>query len=169
MRRVAVWAMVVMVSLLTACRRTSPSAELLGDGFTCTIEAQYQKMRVVGTVTRRSAGTLSVSFTEPATLDGLVAEWDGEQVTLSFRGLQFTVDPSSVPESALGEEVLAALDAVQRGDGERTVEDGKVTVAGNGTNGQYVLVCDADTGIPLSLSVPSLPLEVVFSNVNTME
>lgn len=154
----------ILLVLLTACHRKS-IAEPRGDGFSCTFDAVYQEMRIRGTLTRKTAGTLTLSFKEPATLNGLTATWNGESITFSLHGLNFSVDPSTVPESALGQELLSALDAVARGEGQRRAEDGTAVLTGNGMNGDFVLQYDAETGWPQSLSVPALPLEITFSDI----
>lgn len=161
MRRAACIVVCLLV-LITGCSGSKPAADPVGEGFTCTVQAVYRDMTVAGTLTREIAGTLTLAFTEPETLNGLTACWNGETVTLSMYGLEFSVDPATVPESALGEEIITAFDTALRGEGERTIEDGKLIVSGNGQNGAYTLTFDAETGEPLSLSVPSLPLSATF-------
>ncbi len=163
MRRAACIVVCLLV-LLTGCSGSKPAADPVSEGFSCTVQAVYRDMTVAGTLTREAAGTLTLAFTEPDTLSGLTARWDGETVTLSMYGLEFSVDPATVPESALGEEIIAAFDTALRGEGERTTEDGKLVITGNGSNGAYTLTFDAETGVPLSLSVPSLPLSATFSD-----
>lgn len=164
MRRVAVCLVCVMV-LLAGCAVKRPPTEPVSEGFTCTVQATYRDIPIQATLTRETAGALTLEFHEPSTLNGLTARWNGEEVTLSMYGLSFSVDPATVPESALGEELLAVFDTVRRGEGERNAENGTLTVNGNGENGEYTVVFDEKTGYPLSLSVPSLPLVAEFSNV----
>lgn len=83
----------------------------------------YQDMRVKGHLTRMSAGTLKMEFTEPATLNGMSMEWDGETISVKYAGLSFGVDPAAVPESALGKGLLDALDAGFRSGGEGQMTD----------------------------------------------
>lgn len=164
MRRVA-WVIAVWMLLvsLTGCSRKA-AVEPIGEGFSCSVSGVYRDMQVRGTLTREAVGTLTMSFTAPETLDGLTARWDGNDVTLTMHGMSFAMEPDEVPESALGEEIVAAFDAARRGEGERTQKDGKLSVRGNGANGEYVLVFDAATGHPLSLSVPRLPLTLAFTD-----
>lgn len=164
MRRAALWSLCILV-LLSGCAVKRPSAEPVSEAFTCTVKATYRDIPVQATLSREAAGTLKLEFHEPATLNGLTARWDGENVTLTMYGLSFSVDPSTVPESALGEELLSVFDTVRRGEGERDTQNGTLTVRGNGKNGEYTAVFDADTGHPISLSVPSLPLTAEFYNV----
>ncbi len=162
MRRGAVVVAVLLMVLITGCR-SSKTAEPVGSGFSCRIQADYKDMDVEGTLVRQTAGMLKITFSAPETLAGTTALWDGETVVLEMGGMSFSVDPSTVPESALGEEIVAVLDAAIRGEGDRHEEDGKLIISGSGSNGKYELACDAKTGVPVSLSVPAIPLFATFS------
>ncbi len=161
-RRVATLALTLILLCFTACAKPQP-AEPLSVNFTCDFRAQYSNMTAAGKLTRYTAGTLRLDFTEPETLNGLSAEWNGDTVTLRFLGLSYTVDPATLPEGALGEHLLNALDAALRGDGNREEQDGRVTVTGLVGDTAYTYVYDADSGAPLSLEAPSL--SVTFSHV----
>ena len=163
MRRGIASIVILLALMLAGCDQT-PAAEPVGSGFTCRIQAEYKDLDVKGVLVRQSAGTLKLEFSAPESLAGMTALWDGDSVELQMNGMSFSVDPATVPESAMGEEIVAVLDAAVRGEGDRTQKDGKLFVCGNGNNGAYELVCDAETGQPLSLSVPSLPLTVTFSD-----
>ncbi len=169
MRRCVALIVAVLLLSATGCRQSAGASDPIGSGFSCRIQAQYKELDVAGVLERQNAGMLRLTFSAPETLEGLCAVWDGESVTLSFEGLEFSVDPDSVPESALGEEIVAVLDAAIRGEGDRREEDGQLIISGTGANGRYELICDAATGEPLSLSVPSLPLAVTFSEFTTNE
>ncbi len=169
MRRIALCVMGLWLLTMTGCRRAKPAAEPVGAFFSCRVQAEYRDMAVEGTLEREAAGTLAVTFSQPETLAGLRACWNGETVELSWHGLSFSMDPDTVPEGALGEELLAVWDATVRGEGERTRQNGNTVIAGEGANGRYELVCDAETGWPLSLSVPALPLQATFSQWEQQE
>lgn len=166
-RRILVLCFTCLI-ILTGCSRKQPTEPVAVD-FVCEFQAQYNDLTATGTLTRRTAGTLLLQFSKPETLAGLSAEWNGEKVTLKYGGLSYDVDPDKLPESALGEGLITAFDAALRGDGERQEADGKVTVSGLSGNAQYTYVYDASTGMPLSLSIPSLPLTVTFSNTQVYE
>lgn len=164
MRRGAALVLLVLMLLVTGCRQLTQTADPVGADFTCRIQADYKDMDVEGTLIRQTAGMLRLTFSAPESLAGMTAVWDGESVELEMNGLSFSVDPATVPESALGEEIVAVLDAAIRGEGERTQDGDKLIIRGNGDNGMYELTCDARTGVPLELSVPSIPLSVTFSD-----
>ena len=164
-RRVLPLCLTLLV-LFTGCRPKKPTEPIAVD-FVCEFRAEYNDLTATGTLTRRTAGTLLLEFSEPETLDGLSAEWDGEKVTLRYLGLSYDVDPAKLPENALGEGLLSCFDAALRGEGERKEADGKVTVNGLSGNAAYTYVYDAKSGAPLSLAIPSIPLTVTFSNTQT--
>lgn len=153
------------LGILILCVGCAPQPLATPDTATlaCEFSATYREMRVAGELKRYGAGTLSLTFSEPETLDGVTAVWDGERVTLSLYDLSFSADPAAIPESALGQELLAVLDSTLRGEGERTVENGSLVVRGTINDTAYTLTCDGESGKPLSLSVPDLPLQATFS------
>ena len=162
MRRLWIWLGVMIIGLAGCAPKKAAPPQTIN--FSCAIRATYDNMTVAGTLTRYTAGTLKLAFTEPQTLDGLTVSWDGELVTLEMMGLTYQVDPDDVPESALGKEVIAILDAAMRDEMQGVVEDGKQIFESAGDNGAYQLVCDAETGYPLSLRVPDLNLQAEFSD-----
>lgn len=163
LRWVCGWITAILLMGMTGCSPQKAAPPVTTD-FTCAIRATYGDMAVAGTLTRQTAGTLQLAFTEPDTLDGLTVSWDGELVTLEMLGMTFDVDPGAVPESALGNELIAVMDAAMRSKMEGVVENDRQTFEGSGENGAYTLVCDRETGHPLSLSVPQLDLYAEFSD-----
>ena len=155
-----------LMLLLTGCRPAKYAQPQTVD-FSCNIEATYRDLAVEATLTRYGAGTLVLAFEQPDTLRGLTARWDGEAVTLSLYGLEFTADLPSVPESALGNELVAALDAALRGEGEQQCENGVLTLCGSTSSGEFTATFDAESGLPLTLSMPQVLLTVRFSEWNT--
>ncbi len=165
-RRFAAVCLLLIPVLCTACAKSKPAEPITTD-FVCEFRAQYQNLTAAGKLTRHSADALLLEFTEPETLNGLSAEWNGEDVTLRYLGLSYAVDTSSLPEQALGEQLLHAFNSVLSGEGNQTQKDGRVTVVNLLADHTYTYVYDAKTGAPVSLSAPSIPLSVVFENVTT--
>lgn len=158
------WGAGLLAAILIGCVGCAKKPQAVPDTaqFACDFTATYREMRVAGSLKRYGAGTLSLTFTEPETLSGLAAVWDGEAVTFSLHGLSFSADPAVLPESALGQELVAVLDGALRGEGDCRTEQGKLVVNGTVNGTAYTLVCDGESGKPVSLSVPSLPLEATF-------
>ena len=88
----------VMLTVMVGCHPKTPRAQPNTAEFSCDIRAIYKELAVAGSLTRHSIGTLELAFTEPATLNGLTAVWDGETVTMHLYGLSFSTDPAAIPE-----------------------------------------------------------------------
>ena len=116
MRRLGVLWVVVLVLFAVGCHPQRNDPQPVATDFICDIRATYRQLTVAGTLTRHSAGTLQLAFSEPETLDGLSILWDGNTVTLSMYGLSFSTDPKDIPESALGQELMTVFDDALRGD-----------------------------------------------------
>ena len=164
MQRIFAFALFVLLPLVGGCSKPQP-AEPLTVGFSCEFRAQYNDLAAAGTLTRQTAESVSLEFSEPDTLKGLTAKWDGQTVRLQYLGLSYSVDPNDLPENALGEQLLSVFQTVLQHHGDSIQENGRVTVTGLNGNNPYSYVYDAESGMPLSLSVPAIPLTVTFSNV----
>lgn len=158
-------ALLTAVLVCTACNSSANEPEKpVTTGFECDVNMTYQDMQVKGHLTRESAGTLQITFTEPAGLDGMSMQWDGENVTMKMGGISFGVDPSAIPQSALGKGLLDALDA-----GFRSSESGQMTekglaTTGDSVNGQFEILSDPENGQLLSMQIPELNVAATFSN-----
>ena len=133
-------------------------------GFECDADLTYGDMQVKGHLTRLTTGTLIMDLEEPDTLKGMTMQWDGETVSVKMYGLSFGVDPSVLPETALGKSVLTALDAALHPDGEGEVTDKGLVTSGQAAGGTFTITSDPETGNLLSLEMPSAELSATFSN-----
>ena len=121
-------------------------------------------MTLKGTLTRTTAGTLSMTFSEPDTLKGVTAEWNGETVRASLYGLSFDLSPSTLPAGALGKVLTDALDAALRSPKDGALTEEGWRWEGTGQNGTVTILSDPDDGSLLSMEVPSVPLTASFSS-----
>ncbi len=167
MRRFVAFSLLLLLVLSGMGCRKETAVPPITTNFSCEFHAIYRELAVAGTLTRRTAGSVSLTFTEPETLNGLSATWDGEAVKLSFLGLEYTLSPESVPEAALGKGLLAVLDAALRNEGDITQDGDAVVLQGVCNNHDYTYRYDKESGAPVSLVIPSLPLSVTFENCKT--
>jgi hypothetical protein len=147
-----------------ACKNKNKSEQPITTGFSCDVEVTYNDMNVKGRITRSSAGTLTFEVKEPKSLNGLSMQWDGDSIALKLFGLSFDIDPDTIPQTALAQNILSVLDAAIgiRDQGEIT-EEGLVT-KGSSLIGEFEIVSDPETGKLLKLQIPSAGLTANFSN-----
>lgn len=148
--------------MLTGCGQShrDHTAQPVTDGFTCKTAIRYNEMDLQGRLTRDADGKLTLSFSLPKTLEGVAIGWNGTDMTMELGGMSIAVPTESVPQGALIRRLLQVLSA-DHGDGQ--VMDEGYVFAGDIDGQAYTLVCDPDTGLPETLSLPSEELEVAFT------
>ena len=82
----------------------------------------------------------------------------------AIHGISASVDAQKVPQAAVMPLLLRVLDATAElaGGGEKTADGWQISGEWDGT--AYILVSDPQTGDLISVSVPSIPLTVRFSD-----
>ena len=162
------WVSLVLLLLigvsLTGCKEESPPPPP-EDGFRCQTTVQYGDMTVEGALACTGDGKLTLECTLPKSLYGVTLGYDGNGMTMGLGEMQMSVPTESVPQSAL----IGCLARVLTADhtaGE--VTDEGYVVSGQVENTAYTLVCDATTGLPVSLTVPAEQLTAVFTEVTPL-
>lgn len=150
------WAITAMLCLLGAgCARTryEPPAALQLQADIC---GRYGGMDIRATLSRSGQGTLSLLMQSPASLKGMrfTCRADGT-VLLQYHDLQYPA--RQLPERSLARVLCTVLDDVARRSD--TLSAG--TVGGKAGDAAYLLRYAPD-GTLLSLSMPTLPLEITF-------
>jgi hypothetical protein len=149
--------------LMSGCvgRHPDNTAHPVTYGFSCSAVIQYHELELQSQLSRESGGKLQLAFSAPKSLKGVVLGWDGESMTMKLGGMSVAVPTERVPQGALIQRILQVL-AATPADG--TVTDEGYVMSGTVDELAYTLVCDPQTGLPRSLSVPSEELEAVFSD-----
>lgn len=166
-RSVFVLSAVLLISLLSGCTRNHPDNAVspVTNGFTCEAVIRYHELELQGQLSRHSDGKLLMAFTAPKSLNGIALGWDGTHMTMELGGMSVDVPTEKVPQGALIQRLLQVLCATHTNG---TVTDEGYVVAGEIEGQPYTLVCNPDTGLPCSLSLPEEELDAVFSNASIL-
>ena len=138
------------------------AADPVTEGFSCTAQLDYSGQHYVCRLTCAGGGAFTAKLSQPALLDGLTMEWDGEGFSLSYLGLERRLDGSGLPDTAFASAVRHVLQAA----GEQLMDGQELSgrkLEGGSEAGDYTLTF-SDDGYPASLSLPALDLEVAFSD-----
>ncbi len=154
-------ALILCCLLLTSCS-TSQSVAPVVSGFQCHVGVEYEEIRLQALLERKSTGSLTLTVSEPESIEGLSMTWDGSQMILSLGGLKLATAPDNLPASALVFSLCEALDACMEQRGYPA--DGAIKIENEGTNGGYTLIYNAQSGYPEMLTIPDLELTVCFSD-----
>jgi len=142
----------------------------LSGNFDATANINYKGISATATITQDSPLSCLVAFTAPDTLKDMRFEFSRDSVEVSYKGLSFDFDPSSVPGGSVANLAVSAINKVLLKEGlALSYEDGALAVGGSNENGAFTLVLDEETGNFLKLSVPDHQLEIDFSNFAFLE
>ena len=157
----------VISALLCLCgcgKKTT--IEPITDGFTAQATIRYKEMDVKGQFTCSTDGRVTMVFTEPKSLDGVTLGWTCTQMQMQLGGMAIAVAEDSMPDGGLIRCLVQVLSNVGSKKGK---QDGKdYVISGEAEGKAYTLVCDAETGLPKSLSVPDEQLTAAFSQVTVL-
>ena len=116
-------------------------------------------------VTRYGKAQWEAAFTAPASLEGVVLQFDGNAVTASYKGLQFSVPKSALPAKNMLVLATDALDLAAETVPLPCTEqsDGTWRYSGESEAGTCTVTFSAD-GEPRSVEMPAQPFTLRFSS-----
>ncbi len=167
MKRIAAMVCVglFVIGGMVGCGKNTVAVQPVTSGFSCDVSADVQGMTVKGTLSRETTGQLCMQVTEPPSLRDVMVEWDGTTMTMQLGGVSIPVEAAHVPQGALVKQVLAVLTAAPS---KTTATDEGTVVDGVVDGKPFSIVCDSDTGLIRSLSIPQDDLTVTFDNTKTI-
>ena len=140
--------------------------EPITDGFTAQATIRYKEMDVKGQFSCSSDGRVTMVFTEPKSLDGVTLGWTGTQMQMQLGGMSIAVKEDSMPDGGLIRCLVQVLSHVESKKGKQDGTD--YVISGTAEDKAYTLVCNAETGLPKSLSVPDEDLTAEFTQVTKL-
>lgn len=161
---------VLLISLLLfGCAVKDPTPENISGALANPYEAELQVrsrgLEMSAVISKQTPGYCNVEFTAPALLNGLSMQFKPDSADISYKGLSVSVDPASLPESAVAKLVVAALDQVTRQDGLRVqIVDSALVISGTSDSTTFYLSLDSANYNILKLRIPSEELEIDFIN-----
>ena len=159
--------------LLTGCaagQQTADFSPKLDGAYTAEAELEYGSGQTAAlTVTRYGKGQWETAFSAPPALEGVVLQFEGDAVTASYKGLQFSVPKSALPAKNM---LTLATDALDHAAETQPLpctaqDDGTYCYAGDAESGSYTLRFSG-SGEPLSVEMPSQPFTLRFSSLRVL-
>lgn len=167
MKRVFGRLLAVTAALLCLCGCGKKAAiDPITDGFTARAAIRYKEMDVEGQFSCSADGRVNMVFSRPKSLDGVTLGWNGTEMQMQLGGMTIAVAEDSMPDGGLIRCLTEVLASVEPKQGKKAGTDYVISGEADGT--AYTLVCDAETGLPRSLSVPDEDLTAEFSQVTVL-
>jgi hypothetical protein len=143
---------------------------VFSEPFTCTANITTEDLTAVGKLSRYGVESWEIEFSEPETLSGVTLTFDGVNSEASYKGLSFSMPKSAVPVNSMLLCLATAVDEISTSDEkECTSSEGFFTFKGSTDCGDYILNVKEDTGNIATFSMKNLGLNIVFSDVSTLE
>ncbi|MBR5404716.1 MAG: hypothetical protein IK107_00315, partial [Oscillospiraceae bacterium] len=131
--------------------------------YAVTAHMEYAESAADLLLTRQSDSIWDAEFSAPASLAGVLLHFDGNAVSASYQGLQFTVPKSAMPAKTMLIAVTEVLDsfAAQETLPCAVQEDGTWQNTGNCSAGSYTVTFDAN-GVLAGMELPDQPVRLTF-------
>jgi hypothetical protein len=140
------------------------AAVQMSKGFNCTATVNWDGKAYTVKINRPSQGTCTMSFVKPDELSALSFVLDGDGLKVKYGSIEASLDPSTLPQTALFNAVLGVFDAAVNPGGLNTAKkDGNIIISGKTTAGSFALHLDSSLK-PKSLEIPDLKLTITFES-----
>ena len=146
--------------LLCGCTQISETVPVLNNiSFEAQIE--YGDQEYAGNVTIAD-NTLNLTVTKPQEIDGLNLTVSENGIIAEFKGISYAPDISALPQGAVAQILFKVLGDV----GGKTIacNDQNCEITGRVDDYKYTFIF-SPSGLPISLRIDGLDLEILFNNV----
>ena len=156
------FALPLVLLLLCGCADNKTVAPVL-DNISFTAQIDYGDNEFVGNATL-SNDTINLTVTEPQEIKDLILKLDKNGVTAEFKGVTYTPDINSLPQGAIAQVLYNVLNDIAASQ-DTAICDEENCVIKNKINGYDYEFTFSPSGLPISLEIDDLDLEIKFKNV----
>lgn len=159
----------VSLSLVSAVGCTAPVnssiPNRMANAFTAEVTMTADETESKASLTRYGTGAWSVVFSEPQAIAGVQLDFMDNDITASYKGLEFSVPKSAQSVKTCLQKLMEAADSMAADTAMNggTAKDQQVEFAGELPEGGYTLTVSQD-GTPMEFTLPSYNLHIVFDS-----
>lgn len=168
---VALAVAIMLVLFLSPRKKARDSVfEDKSGNFETTANIKYKEIEATAVIKQESPKSCSVTFSSPPSLKDMEFNFHSEGIDLTYKGLSFTFDPSSLPGKAVAEIVVKSIQKAFKNENiSLDFKDDVITIAGVLESGEFILTLDAQSENLLKLSIPGEELEIEFINFKFLD
>lgn len=156
------FALSLTLLLLCGCAEKKAVTPVLNN-ISFTAEIDYGDSEFAGNATL-SDGALNLTVTEPQEIKDLILKLDKNGVTAEFKGVTYNPDINSLPQGAIAQVLYDILNDITASQDTATCDEENCEIEGKVNGYDYTFVF-SPSGLPISLDVDDLDLEIKFKNV----
>lgn len=140
-------------------------ASTMSKGFDAGATIRMKDLVMVGDINKTKSGALTIAIKEPKHLKGMTFEYDGDDVSVSYKGIKIKLDENSKLVSSALSVIVNAIDKASSDSGVNVGIDGKaLIVSGDCDSGKFDIKLDKKTGSMISLKLDELDFECNFDD-----
>lgn len=171
MKRFIIAFITLMMITMVSCgqkKTVDSSGSGLGSTFTCDMVLLYEDSEYCGKINRTDTRLWEIEFSSPETLAGVKLSFVNDDVTASYKGLDFTVPKKALPVKSVLSNFITVVDEISSQEKMQCVEkDGELVVEGQIDQGEYELVINEKNGTISSFEMKNTNVVIEFENVIT--
>lgn len=171
MKRFIIAFITLMMITMVSCgqkKTVDSSGSGLGSTFTCDMVLLYEDSEYCGKINRTDIRSWEIEFSSPETLAGVKLSFVNDDVTASYKGLDFTVPKKALPVKSVLSNFITVVDEISSQEKMQCVEkDGELVVEGQIDQGEYELVINEKNGTISSFEMKNTNVVIEFENVIT--
>lgn len=136
--------------------------------FTCTVNFDYDSLSAQGKLTYRNAASCTFELLSPSAVEGVIFEFDGEQITAQYKGISFAILDTNAQAVTAAKLIFSSLAGAETE--KNTQDDGnEFLIRGETDSVNYELRFDKISGYVKSLSAKSLNFSAEFKDFKFLE
>lgn len=165
--------MVITAVMFFSCSSPMKNETSRKNGLDCSFQSSVNvtidKLNADGVMKRFGDGVWDVEFETPNTLSGVKLEFNGGNVTASYKGLNFSVPQSALPVKSMMLNLIEAVDTNARLEELKGNENGDILeVSGSLEGGDYIISVGKD-GKMSSFEMENNKLKIVFTDMKEID
>ena len=150
---------VIALLICCGCSKTNTTTPIL-DNISFTAQINYDKQEYVCDVVITES-VLNIVVSEPEQIKGLTVKVDKNGTMAEFMGISYTPDLNSLPQGAVAQVLFSVLEDAAEKSAVYVNENCEIDGNVNGYEYDFTF---SPSGLPLSLVIEDLDLEINFNN-----
>lgn len=122
-------------------------------------------LKMTADINQTRAGECTVKITEPKTLSGMQFIYNGNDVSVSYKGFTVKLNQDSKLVQTVAGIIVEAINKASSPSGiDISIDGGRLLLQGDSDAGKFKMLLDKENGSIVSLSVPSVDFECNFTD-----
>lgn len=133
--------------------------------FDAKAKIKMKDLVLVADINKTDVGCATIKIAEPKSLKDMNFSYDGEDITIAYKGLSVKLDEKSKLVSSLVSIIVNSIDKAASDSGiDVKINGNALTVCGENESGKFNITIDKENGSIASINLPELDFECNFDN-----